>query len=357
MKLNETVMIRNYLQILKENEEEARFDKEKMATIQDIAAKHSNEISYTQMLGVLDIPFERSSTVDDDRVASFIREIDNDNIDLYDDTGTAMQVIKQLDSFGIDKLTSEQKKVFIKLTGVGSNIERTPHINPEIVQKTILKGFKSGELTAAEWLMLVSNMRSSGGDTVRSAPWAVKDALTEVGVDVDSTLTHDQKRKSMRVGKKSSTRVPQTSEDSPAGKLKTGILRVINNSEVKSKEDIDRARQVLDNIFTARERAIIDATNAVNRKLGTEKYSAEQLINNPIISGPPVGRGTYPGLPPETQREIKKDFTEYTKYGVITWTSITKDQADVIQSGFAKSKQFLPKALAALGIDPQPDMD
>lgn len=354
MKLNETVMIRNYLQILKENEEEARFDKEKMETIQDIARKHSNTISYTQMLGVLDIDFGSSSNVDEDRIDSFIQKIDNANIELYDDTGPASRVIENLGGFGINNLNPEQKKVFIYLTGVGSNVERTPHINPEIVQKTVLKSFKSDELKADEFLMLVSNMRSRSGDTVRSAPSAVKNALEKVGVEIDTSLMKNQKEKSM--GAMSSTRVKHSMRNEPPlPKIKDNFLRSLTGND---KELSDKARQTFLNILSNRETVILAATLAVNDRVGYQKYSAEQLINFPIFNSR-VGKRTYPGLReinPELVSEMMTDFKDYNKHGVILWTSITKEQSDILQSGYAKSKQSIPKTLAALGIEPHPSM-
>lgn len=351
MKLTETAMLRGYLHILKENENRADFE-QKMLTIQDIAAKHSNEILKTQLLGVLGIPLAREAQ-QSDRIEQFVEQIRNQNIDFVDDMSTALGIVRALGGFDVNHLNAEQRKVFRDLTGAGSNRSDSNHINPEIVKKATLKSFKTGNLSNTEWLTMVSNMKSKSG-TTRVAPYSVKQKLEDVGVEVGAEKTDQQKRRSMDVGKKSTTRIKpgQAAGKTPTQLIKMSILKNLS----KTSETAEQARQVLDNLFTERNRNIIDAVNAVNQKLGEKKYSAQEIADRPYIGGPRVGRSTLEGLPPELRAEMKQDFKDYMKDGIPMWVNMSPEQSDLLQSNYAKSKQYLPKALASLGINPDPSM-
>lgn len=336
MKLTETAILRSFMQIITENENQ-QYDQDKIETILDIADKHENRVYLSQCLGVLGISFKNLDNIKNiiDQIEKLAYKKIDRMIDIVDDTEVMQTVMQKIQGFGTSDLDSEEKEVY-------NNILSGNPINREVVSAVLLKGFKAKKdrindeyyISEKESILLTSNTMSLA-DTTRKAPWHISKKLAKVGV----TMYVPQNQKKGAMGLSTGKRKDYQ---------KTGWKSDVSNlmKDVAQSDEGNEARRLVLDLFNERESNIIKASNEVKKDPYRNNIDIEYVLNT-------------------TSANLSKDKDFYNSFvGLVdfdgkipVWVRVPnenkKNIEKALQAGIGISNQVIPKILSKWGILPQ----
>lgn len=234
MKLTETALLRNYMKIITENQILDQLDPDKLEAVQNIVRKHTGVVYYSQIAGMMDANY-----VSDEKAQQVFDALEKEtNVELVDDLDNIPSGV----GFSEDDLDDGQLAVYEKFTNRNN-------INNDVVERILLSGFESGEITAPQWQTLTSNILSLEWKNERAKPEFVAQALTGVGIKIDDNLSGPGiSQKSKTIKKSPPPQRLNQNEKNPATVINFLVGRAADGME-------DQVRLILSNAVREVERA------------------------------------------------------------------------------------------------------
>lgn len=212
--------------------EAASMDSDKIDTIIDIARKHQGYVTASQLQGIAADRTEKDQT----KLFNMLNK--KYRINVVDDFSD----VKGTDS-KIKKLDPKSRKVFDYFTSPERN-----NINNDVVRDLMADALANKKISASNWMTLTNNIKSGDGMPTRGAEWNVGRKLGNLGVDIDQSLTINQKKTAIEPSDK-----PVSAPSDLTGPEAKAYEKIVNKTNYRKRNMISN---ILKNAFDEKRRKV-----------------------------------------------------------------------------------------------------